>query len=411
MARVAQGGRGGRWHAARRAIASFDESEASLDGTEDTSQSLLIAPQSEYNLVGKDGRTIIDDGEVLATKGKIGGSIIGGSVASGKALPLLAIVTGQSMYPEWLTADGTCKPPVSGIVGEDGQFLQAQMVATTKGGANNDVGRYYLRHVIMPSLNAGAGCGEEFTVSAEPDWRHADSWAKRSEWYAEEIQNGTHRKRRGTVICDGHGSHLTVGALKELRDPFDPAQQPADMCLRTPHCSSKQQNEDIENFRVFKPAWRISKATKTASNQLGIGVLKFDAKDETIIHCRDYDPDKPATHSSKKYGLDMLDFMPCLKQPYETAFAPEKNQKGWQKAGLYPFTSRVYWDLRLKEEALHKAAVTEQSKQAMPGINMSVFCAAGVYRDSPTATSPCVLVYSCAMCHSLKGCPFFVPRF
>jgi hypothetical protein len=41
----------------------------------------------------------------------------------------------------------------------------------------------------------------------------------------------------------------------------------------------------------------------------------------------------------------------------------------------------------LKEEALQKAAVSEQSKRAMPGINMNVFSAASVYRDSPAAAS------------------------
>ncbi len=367
-------------------VASFDESESSLDGTEDTPQSLLIAPKSQYNPVGMDGRTVLDDGEVLATKGKIGGSVVGGSVASGKALPMLAIVTGQSIYPEWLTADGTVTPPQSGIIGKDGQFLQAQMVATAKGGANNDVGRYYLRHVIMPSLNAAPGCGEDFIVSPEPAWRFKDSWAHRSEWYPEELKNGTHRKRRGTVCCDGHGSHLTVGALKELREPSDQAHEPVDMCLRTPHCSSNQQNEDIENFRRYKPAWRKSKAMKTASNMMGYGVLKLDAQNETIIHCPDFDPDKPATIASKKLGLDMLDFMPCVKEPYEHAFCLEANRKGWEKAGLYPFTSKVYWDLRSKEEALASAMVTERQRAAMPLIDMSVMSAAAAYRNTPTPT-------------------------
>eukprot|EP01046_Picozoa_sp_COSAG06_P000539 COSAG06_NODE_15_length_35009_cov_18.895417_15_plen_63_part_00 len=57
------------------------------------------------------------------------------------------------------------------------------------------------------------------------------------------------------------------------------------MCLRTPHCSHKQQNEDIENFRIFKGKWRMSKAMKTASNMLGYQVLKMDSENEVIIHC------------------------------------------------------------------------------------------------------------------------------
>ena len=338
-------------------VISFDESEASLDGTDDSLTALRLAPGSSRNPTDLKGQPIPDDGEVIATKTSCGGSICAGSNGAGAALPMLYCFAGESYAPEWTDAAGTCPPPLSGIADEHGNLMPAQFVCSKKGGVNNDIGLYYAKHIILPVLANAAGAGQEFTVSPEPAWRHEDHWAKRSDWFAGEIAKGTHRKRRGTALCDGYGAHMTAPVLRELREPSNPAHPAVDLCLRTPHMSHRQQNEDIENFPVLKPAWRKAKAAKIASNMLGIDVIAFDAFRQAYVR-------RPNGLKSRKLGLDQVDLMACLKGPFEKAFAIDINVKGWKKAGLIPFTSRVYWELRGMEEARERADKLKRQKSS-----------------------------------------------
>jgi hypothetical protein len=108
---------------------------------------------------------------------------------------------------------------------------------------------------------------------------------------------------------------------------------------------------------VLKPAWRKAKAAKIASNMLGIDVIAWDDFEGEYVR-------RPKGLKSQKLGLDQVDLMACLKGPYEKAFAIDINVKGWKKAGLIPFTSCVYWEVRGMEEARERADQLKRQKSS-----------------------------------------------
>lgn len=249
-------------------IISFDETRIELDMTQASKakgERTLVdktAPQSTRN-------------ETLANKGGLCGTGVGGSSTSGKAfLPALFILASGSLDPSW------CSPaPLSDFLDEDGAKIPAQFTCNQKGGVRDCIGVQYLSNIIAPLF---------------PDLT-AD--------------------KPIVLICDGHGSHLTLELLEYCRAHH------IVIVLRVPHTTHLTQGEDVRNFRKFKSLLRKSK-----HHQLGMNFARGI------------------------YNLRNSDFMRVIEQPWLCAFSKEENLKGWSECGLSPFNRRVYHELKREED-------------------------------------------------------------
>jgi hypothetical protein len=124
-------------------------------------------------------------------------------------------------------------------------------------------------------------------------------------------------------ICDGHGSHLTL----ELID-FCIANHII-LILRPPHTTHKLQGEDTTNFAYIKADWHRAKQIELRNLYNAV-----------VARGRGYEV--------CKLGISRMSDL--LKPVWEKHFSKEVNEKAWDTIGVYPFTRRVYWDLK-KEEA------------------------------------------------------------
>ncbi|KAK3275523.1 hypothetical protein CYMTET_16351 [Cymbomonas tetramitiformis] len=107
------------------------------------------------------------------------------------------------------------------------------------------------------------------------------------------------------VVCDGHGSHLTLELLDYCREVG------INVVLRPPHTSNISQGEDVRNFAIFKPKFRVAKAHRL--------IGKLDTIGDEVP------------------SLGMGDMIPVSKGPYPEAFHPEHNRKGWSLIACEPF--------------------------------------------------------------------------
>ena len=159
-----------------------------------------------------------------------------------------------------------------------GLQFEGQVIASGKGGMNDESGVMAWRNALIPSFENAAGLNEEFIMPEEPAWRHKKHWASRT-IYSDDIlhgdrgQPGTKRKRRPTVVGDGHGSHFSPGALEMLTSkkgfkkccPGSKIEQ-VDFVLRVPHSSHMTQGEDVVNCEIAKREWRKQQARKMQDN-------------------------------------------------------------------------------------------------------------------------------------------------
>lgn len=123
-------------------------------------------------------------------------------------------------------------------------------------------------------------------------------------------------------IGDGYGDHYNIETLDYLRA------KPAELVLRPPHTSHASQGEDVVGFSVFKPALRKR---------------KMEVLSEKV-------------QQRKTARLTLDDYGSCVKGPAERAFSRERNLRSWDVIGVSPFTRRVYWDMKIEEEAAATAA-------------------------------------------------------
>eukprot|EP00966_Prymnesium_polylepis_P026955 623409-Prymnesium_polylepis.1 len=129
--------------------------------------------------------------------------------------------------------------------------------------------------------------------------------------------------RKGFGLMDGFSVHLCPSMVEAAEE------KSLDLQLRIPHTSRKSQGEDVENFAYFKPHARDS---------LGAMLLSKIRKGE-------------------KLSISDAEVPKIIKEPWEEAFAPERNRRGWAKIGFpelpgvgYVCNHAVFWDLKSEEE-------------------------------------------------------------
>ena len=150
-------------------VLSFDETRVELDMTKASQEmqaSTIIDKTTERSTAG----------ETIAFKGGLQATGVGGSTASGRALPALFIFQGLSLQPRWLSQSPDCD-----FYDEHGQMLKCAFLCNKKGGLVHDVGVQYLRDVMLPCF---------------PDISESNPIA---------------------IVCDGHGSHLTLPLIEFCR--------------------------------------------------------------------------------------------------------------------------------------------------------------------------------------------------
>ncbi|KAK3244607.1 hypothetical protein CYMTET_45787 [Cymbomonas tetramitiformis] len=264
-------------------LLSFDETRLTMDMT-DGSKS-----KAERIVNAGEG----DEGEVLVNKGGGVASAIGGSTSTGESLPACIVFGGADSF----LADWTVGAPVSTRIDPStGRGYPTTFYANKKGGMTHALCLQYFQNNIRPIF---PGCSVENPVA---------------------------------VICDGHGSHLSCELLAYCRE------EGIIIILRPPHTTSISQGEDVVNFPVFKPDFRVAKAHRLVDK------LK----------------------SGQPPYLSNADLMAVTTPAWHKAFSVENNLKAWARIGIKPFTRCVYWELVRKEKAAEKTVAKAE------GVNLEV---------------------------------------
>lgn len=193
-------------------IVSFDETRVEADMTH------AARGKRERGLFDKHG-PVESRRDVLANKGGLAATGVGGCAADGKALPGLFIFAATSYEQSWTTPS-----PRSGFLDSEGRYRMALFGCNKQGGMQDDIGVLYFEGVVAPCF---------------PDRSPA---------------------RPVVVICDGHSSHLTVDLIEWCRSNH------FRIVLRVPHTSHITQGEDVVIFRSFKVDFRKEKVTRLAVN-------------------------------------------------------------------------------------------------------------------------------------------------
>jgi len=119
-------------------VISFDETRVELDMTKASKEKrakIVIDKSADRSTAA----------ETLAFKGGLQGTGVGGSTASGRALPALFVFQGHSLQPRWLSQSPDCD-----FYDENGRMRECSFLCNKKGGVVHDVGVLYLRDVILP---------------------------------------------------------------------------------------------------------------------------------------------------------------------------------------------------------------------------------------------------------------------
>ena len=254
-------------------ILSFDETRVELDMTKGSKA------KKERTLIDKTVPAR-DAQDSLAFKGGISGTGVGGSTVDGRTLPALFILAGGGLRPEHCTPSPDCD-----FLDAEGRLLRARFTSNAKGGVDAEIGVQYVRDVLLPAFAPS---------DTEPL----------------------------VIICDGHGSHLTLPLLEFCREHH------VHILLRVPHTSHRTQGEDVTSFALFKPELRREKSRVLTRNVEQTGF----------------------------YGLRSTDFMKVVTPAWNHAFQKLNNLKGWAKTGISPFTRLVYHELKQSEACANTIA-------------------------------------------------------
>ncbi|KAJ1470544.1 hypothetical protein T484DRAFT_3649930 [Baffinella frigidus] len=133
--------------------------------------------------------------------------------------------------------------------------------------------------------------------------------------------------KRVVVVCDGHGSHITVEALTYLRSRGGVLQ------LRVPHSSGETQGEDTSIFNVLKRALRPARAAALLAKTFSKGWYATPRPD------------------GKKWrnSLSNEDVMYIIFKPWVDAFSKENVLTGFRVTGISPCTRRPQFKIALQE--------------------------------------------------------------
>jgi hypothetical protein len=287
-------------------MVSFDECRSTLDTYQD-------CPKGKELVIG-------DDDHTLEVRGNGNVTVVCGSRADGMALPPMCIfprtTMGQLTKPQkgWSLAmleKWAKEAPTSDICGTDGKKLQTLIFGNKSGGMTDDCGAMYLEHIIVPSLPK---------LTAD---------------------------KPGILVCDGHGSHLTLKFLETAIENH------IVVVLRPPHTTSRLQGEDTKfGFGTFQSIFRTE-------------------KEALLVDCF-LKGEKPS----------IWGYMGVMKKAYEGSFTRENCRKSWDKIGIVPFTRRVFWELASEERVRASAKADAENKsdkaEVLEEMDMAKMCRARV---------------------------------
>eukprot|EP00937_MAST-01D_sp_MAST-1D-sp2_P004693 g4693.t1 len=275
---------------------SFDEARTSIDTYEDKSRGKDMSDKH----APKDAKS-----EVVEVRGNGNITVVAGSRGDGLAFPPMVIFPrkamvaagmrhGQQNWTSQMWARWAKEAPVSPIPGPDGKPMSTLVYGNESGGMSHGCGALYAKHVIVPSF------GER-----TPD-------------------------RKAVILCDGHGSHLTYGFLKECKDSH------ITVILRPPHTTSRLQTEDQKpNFGVMQEALR-------------------KAKEQAMVDA----------HFDGGRTPSVWDYMKVLNVAWHKGFSRVNCRRAWAMIGIMPFTRCVFWDL-VREEMARKVQESQaKSREA-----------------------------------------------
>jgi hypothetical protein len=280
---------------------SFDEARTTLDTYEDPAKGKSMTLKS----VPKSGRS-----DTLEVRGCGNVTVVAGSRGDGMALPPMCIFPRKTMncsegmdqtkwgVPMW--QKWAAEAPVSPITDAKGKHLQTLIFGNESGGMTHDLGAMYLEKCIAPAFGKH--------LSAE---------------------------QKCAVLCDGHGSHLTLEFLLKARELN------IVVILRPPHTTSRIQTEDqTSNFGVMQAEFRKGKTSTMIT-------AHFEGRLPSV-----------------------WDYMTVLKPAFRKGFSQENCLKAWRKIGIVPFTRCVMWDLLAEEKALGavKRAAEQNDKKAQAAV-------------------------------------------
>ena len=225
-------------------------------------------------------------------------SVVGGTIGTGEALPCFGCTASSTIDPAWFEVGPTTT--INGVV------IKMDGTCNPKGSINNEAAVEYIRRSVLRAFKA-----RELPTA----------------------------EKKGIVVCDGVGSHLSPEFCDFL------IANHLVLILRTPNCSQKQQPEDLVSFQ----------RVKNAAPPIGFYVRKQEAVIEQL-----------ARTCSAGLPYDVL-FGRCLKPAWENGFQAAYNREAWQKAGLNErggITARPYWvQLRVENPQRKRKAVAPGAKQ------------------------------------------------
>ena len=355
-------------------VLSFDETGLDMNQTKDGGHGMHTKSGSG-KMKKKGGEKMVTHRYTLATHTASRVTGVGGSLADHNSIIPAFIFPGKGIELKWCS-EGDAKPagkhlPCSSLIDpETHERLMARVTANGKGGMDNSMTKWLLFDVLLPTFEQSKSVGTTFKMPEEPEWRHDTSHPfSRSDTADETLCGGrdaSNQWRRPpgsmqpcypTAITDGHGSHLTAWLFEALQDlkkagHAGPVER-LGFVLRPPHTTHVLQNEDVSNFPLLKPPWKIAKDEQLDRNARGVDVL--------------HEEHWPVRHTGDKYkkkGLNFYDFFPMVKPIWEEAFSATANAAGWSSCGLRPFNCCVYWTV-LKQET-KAAALLEDLVTALP---------------------------------------------
>eukprot|EP00966_Prymnesium_polylepis_P198024 4588741-Prymnesium_polylepis.1 len=188
------------------------------------------------------------------------------------------------------------------------------------------------------------------------------------------------QEARGIAALDGLGQHHTFKVVQKLDQLY------YDIALRSPHCSSRGQNLDIEHFSAFKPAHEDAK--------IEMQVRQFQA-----ARAKAAAEGREPTRAELMAAATLTDAqsLAAAKQPWTEAFSVEHVRRGWKDEGIIPFTRKVMWDLRKEEQQLGKK-VSDVPPVDVSGFNIPP--AAPAAPSTAVVTAPSTAVVAASPTHA-----------
>jgi hypothetical protein len=265
---------------------------------------------------------VVDEGAKVATK--MGGhtSFAGGSRGDGESFAP-QVLSDKALAADVLkhAPEGTVLVWGTNAAGEPCLVRQqAQYVITPSGGMTTDAMIAYGDYILKPSWEAAGVTGRRLHLMDGLQ----DHCCYEVAVHYDTVLNcsilvrAPHTSRR----CATHAPPRTQYSPRTL-----------------PACRS--QKEDFQNFAQFQPAHDKAKMEMQVSKVEALSAAG------TALSAANY---------AKEAQLTLAEGLECAKIPWQNAFAPPNNIKGWAKEGVVPFTMKVAWDMLAEERAKGEAA-------------------------------------------------------